>query len=88
MALKANPNILESLYTPLVEYTSPLAQELLDIRHIFVSKLIYQTYNGYVMSQFRKLKKDIENHGEIRWKYAMHLFDCCSLSLSRCVKVC
>jgi hypothetical protein len=43
------------------------------MRHIFLSKLIYQTYNGYVMSQFRKLHKDIENHGKIRWKHAMHL---------------
>lgn len=73
LALKANPNILECLYTPLVEYATPLAQELLAIRPIFVSKLIYQTYNGYVMSQFRKLQKDIENYGEIRWKHAMHL---------------
>ena len=52
---------------------TPLAQELLDLRHIFLSKLIYQTYNGYVTSQFHKLQKDIENHGEIRWKHAMHL---------------
>ncbi|MBZ0276156.1 MAG: nucleotidyltransferase domain-containing protein [Anaerolineae bacterium] len=73
LALKANPNILECLYTPLVEYAAPVARELLDMRHIFLSKLIYQTYNGYVMSQFRKLQKDIENHGEIRWKHAMHL---------------
>ena len=73
LALKANPNILECLYTPLVEHAAPIAQELLDQRHIFVSKLIYQTYNGYVTSQFRKLQKDIENHGEIRWKHAMHL---------------
>ena len=73
LALKANPNILECLYTPLVEYITPLAQELLDMRHIFVTKLIYQTYNGYVLSQFRKLQKDIENYGEIRWKHAMHL---------------
>ena len=73
LALKANPNILECLYTPLVEHVTPIAQELLDMRHIFVSKLIYQTYNGYVTSQFKKLQKDIENHGEIRWKHAMHL---------------
>lgn len=73
LALKANPNILECLYTPLVQDVASIAQELLDMRHIFMSKLIYQTYNGYVMSQFRKLQKDIENYGEIRWKHAMHL---------------
>ena len=73
LALKANPNILECLYTPLVEHIDPIAQELIDMRHVFMSKLIYQTYNGYVMSQFRKLQKDIKNHGKIRWKHAMHL---------------
>lgn len=54
LALKANPNILECLYTPLVEEATPLARELLDIRHIFLSRLIYQSYGGYVMSQFKK----------------------------------
>lgn len=73
LALKANPNILECLYTPLIEYASPLAQELLALRHIFVTKLLYQTYNGYVLAQFKKLNKHLENHGTIRWKHAMHL---------------
>ncbi len=73
LALKANPNILECLYTPLVEYADDLAQELLSIRSIFLSKLVYQTYNGYVMSQFKKLEQDLRSSGEIRWKHAMHL---------------
>lgn len=73
LALKANPNILECLYTPLVEHCTPIAQELLDIRSIFVTKMIYQTYNGYVLSQFKKMQQDIRNHGSIRWKHAMHL---------------
>jgi hypothetical protein len=55
LALKANPNVLECLYTPSIELATPLAQELLDMRSIFLSQLIYQTYNGYVMSQFKKL---------------------------------
>lgn len=73
LALKANPNILECLYTPLVEYAGDLAQELLSMRKIFLSKLVYQTYNGYVMSQFKKLEQDLRSSGEIRWKHAMHL---------------
>ena len=28
LALKANPNVLECLYTPLVEHATPLAEEL------------------------------------------------------------
>lgn len=73
LALKANPNILECLNTPMVEYTTPLADELRDMRDVFLTKLVYQTYNGYVMSQFRKLKKHREKYGTIKWKHAMHL---------------
>lgn len=73
LALKANPNILECLYTPLVEMATPIAQELLAIRECFLSKLVYQTYNGYVMSQFKKLEQDLRATGAIRWKHAMHL---------------
>jgi hypothetical protein len=73
LALKANPNILECLYSPLVETITPLAQELLDMRESFLSKLVYQTYNGYVMSQFKKLEQDIRARGELKWKHAMHL---------------
>src|SRR5271168_1494471 len=47
LALKANPNVLECLFTPLVETATPLAQEFLDMRERFLSKMIYQTYNGY-----------------------------------------
>lgn len=73
LALKANPNVLECLYTPLVEHASSLAQELLNLRDIFLSRLVYQTYNGYVLSQFRKLEQDIRTKGGIKWKHAMHL---------------
>jgi uncharacterized protein len=73
LALKANPNILECLYSPLIEMITPLAQELLAMREIFLSKLVYQTYNGYVMSQFKKLEQDLRTRGEIKWKHAMHL---------------
>lgn len=73
LALKANPNILECLYTPLVEYADETAEELLSIRLIFLSKLVYQTYNGYVMSQFKKLEQDLRTVGTVKWKHAMHL---------------
>lgn len=73
LALKANPNILECLFTPLVEYANDLAEELLSMRKIFLSKLVYQTYNGYVMSQFKKLEQDLRSTGKIKWKHAMHL---------------
>ena len=63
LALKANPNILECLYTPLVEHVSPVARELLEERHRFLSRVVYQTYNGYVMSQFKRLEQDFRTTG-------------------------
>lgn len=72
-ALKANPNVLEVLWSPLVEHTTPLADELRSIRGAFLSRLVFQTYAGYTMSQFKKLEQDLRTTGDIKWKHAMHL---------------
>jgi uncharacterized protein len=73
LALKANPNVLECLYSPLVEKATPLAEELLGMKSIFLSRMVYQTYNGYVLSQFKKMQADIRNKGHVTWKHVMHL---------------
>lgn len=73
LALKANPNILECMFTPLVELTTPIADELMSAREKFLSKLVYQTYNGYVLSQFSKLEQDLRTLGQLKWKHVMHL---------------
>ncbi len=73
LALKANPNVLECLYSPLVETKTALAEDLLSHRNAFLSKLVYQTYNGYVLSQFKRLEQDLRSTGTIKWKHAMHL---------------
>ncbi len=73
LALKANPNVLECLYTPLVETATPLAWEMLDMKEVFLSKLVFQTYSGYVASQFKKMQTDIRNQGQVKWKHVMHL---------------
>jgi len=73
LGLKANPNILECLYSPLVETCSPLAAELIGMREIFLSRHIHRTYNSYVLSQFRKLEQDLRNQHGVRWKHVMHL---------------
>ena len=73
LALKANPNVLECLYTPLVEKATPLAEKLLAMRSLFLSRLVYQTYNGYVLSQFKKMQADLRNQGQVKWKHVMHL---------------
>ncbi len=73
LALRGNPNVLECLYTPLVEHATPLARELLGMRAAFLSKLVYQTFNGYVLSQFRRLEQDVRAKGAVRWKHVMHM---------------
>jgi len=73
LALKANPNVLECLYSPIVETATPLAQELLEMKDCFLSKLVFQTYSGYTTSQFRKMQADIRNQGQVKWKHVMHL---------------
>jgi predicted nucleotidyltransferase len=73
LALKANPNVLECLYTPMVEKVTPLAEKLLAMKAVFLSRMVYQTYNGYVLSQFKKMQADIRNKGQVKWKHVMHL---------------
>jgi predicted nucleotidyltransferase len=73
LALKANPNVLECLYSPLVESVTPLGEELLAMKDAFLSKLVFQTYSGYVASQFKKMQTDIRNQGRVKWKHVMHL---------------
>jgi len=73
LALKANPNVLECLYSPIVEDITPLGEELLSMREAFLSKLVFQTFSGYVASQFKKMQTDIRNQGRVKWKHVMHL---------------
>lgn len=72
LALKANPNIPECLYTPIVETGTPIADELVASREVFLAKLVCQAYN-HVKSQFKKLEQDLRTSGEIKWKPAKHL---------------
>lgn len=75
LALKANPNVLEVLYVPddCIELAQGIGARLRAERSIFLSRLVYQTFNGYAMSQFDKLRRDIENKGAMKNKHAMHL---------------
>jgi hypothetical protein len=57
----------------MVEKVTPLGQQLLAMRESFLSQMIFQTFNGYAMSQFKKIEQDIRNHGQVKWKHAMHL---------------
>ncbi|MFD9305840.1 DNA polymerase beta superfamily protein [Streptomyces sp. NPDC060048] len=73
LALRANPNILECLHSPLVEHLTPVGEELLALRGAFLSRHAHTTFSGYAVSQRGKLLGDLRNHGTPRWKHAMHL---------------
>ncbi|MFI5858301.1 DNA polymerase beta superfamily protein [Streptomyces parvulus] len=73
LALRANPNILECLHSPLVEYADPTGRELLGLRDAFLSRRVHETFTRYALAQRRKLSADVRTHGAPRWKHAMHL---------------
>ena len=73
LALKANPNVLECLWSPLVEHATPLALELRERRGMFLSRVAHQTFNGYVDSQFRKLTNTVARGEPPKPKHVMHL---------------
>ncbi|MFF2508608.1 DNA polymerase beta superfamily protein [Streptomyces sp. NPDC058067] len=73
LALRADPNILECLHSPLVEHVTDTGRELLALRGAFLSRQVHATFTGYAMGQRRKLDADVRLHGAPRWKHAMHL---------------
>ncbi|OAR25100.1 nucleotidyltransferase [Streptomyces sp. ERV7] len=73
LALRANPNILECLHSPLVEQVDDTGRELLALRDAFLSRRAHATFTGYALSQRGKLEADVRRHGAPRWKHAMHL---------------
>ncbi|MFD5555960.1 DNA polymerase beta superfamily protein [Streptomyces sp. NPDC127068] len=73
LALRANPNILECLYSPLVEYADGTGRELLDLRGAFLSRRVHETFTGYATAQRARLAADVRRHGAPRWKHAMHM---------------
>jgi predicted nucleotidyltransferase len=73
LALRANPNILECLHSPLVEHVDPVGRELLSLREAFLSRRAHETFTRYALGQRKKLEADVRAHGAPRWKHAMHL---------------
>ncbi|MER6392028.1 nucleotidyltransferase domain-containing protein [Streptomyces sp. NPDC001523] len=73
LAVRANPNILECLHSPLVERITPVGEELLSLRGAFLSRRAHLTFTRYAAGQYGRLLADARNHGAPRWKHAMHL---------------
>ena len=73
LALKANPNVLETLWTPQVLHADEVARRLRDMREVFLTRHLYKTYSGYVLSQFRRMANAYAKTGCYKAKHAMHL---------------
>ncbi|WP_385619480.1 nucleotidyltransferase domain-containing protein [Streptomyces sp. P8-A8] len=73
LALRANPNVLECLHSPLVEHVDDVGRELLSLRGAFLSRLAHRTFVRYASGQRKKLEVDVRQYGAPRWKHAMHL---------------
>jgi hypothetical protein len=55
--LGGNSTYIETLWAPNPEIRTAHAQELIDNRHRFVSKNIFNSYGGYAISQFQLLAR-------------------------------
>ncbi|WP_324785724.1 DNA polymerase beta superfamily protein [Streptomyces sp. H51] len=73
LALRANPNILECLHSPLVEHVDDTGRELLALRGAFLSRRAHESFSRYALGQRRKLAADVRSYGAPRWKHAMHM---------------
>jgi predicted nucleotidyltransferase len=73
LALQANPNILETLWSPTVLFADETGEALRALRPAFLSRHLYKTYSGYVLSQFRLMQKNFQRTGAYKAKHAMHL---------------
>jgi predicted nucleotidyltransferase len=73
LALDANPDILECLYSPVVEKVTPLGRELLALRDRFLSQKIYQSYLQVAQSQYEQIEQAIRAHREVPWDCAFEL---------------
>ena len=61
LMLECNPNSFEVLGLPMDKYmiVSPLGPELLDNRHLFLSKRAIRAFGGYASAQLRRLQNAI-----------------------------
>ena len=75
MLCKNDSNALETLWSPLVMHSDPVADALRKGRRRFLSKRIYYSFIEYAFGQLHCLDRDIRLHGEYRFKHTP--FICC-----------
>lgn len=57
LLLKANPNVMSLLWLPRELYIirTPLGNQIIENRELFVSKQAYHSFNGYAYGQFKRM---------------------------------
>jgi uncharacterized protein len=73
LALAANPNVLEVLYSPLVETTTPIGEELRALGPAFLSQRARTTYLQYAHAQFRKAGNTHAAGRDVKAKHLVYL---------------
>lgn len=74
LALQANPTVLETLWSPLIEHLTPTdGQDLISVRDAFLSRRVADTYGAYARSQLTRLRNRHERTGTVNHKQAMHM---------------
>lgn len=58
-ALRADPNTLETLWSPMVTFASPVGQRLIDEREAFTSRLVIGAFGRYAQGQAKKLEGSV-----------------------------
>jgi predicted nucleotidyltransferase len=59
LALGGNPNIIETLFTEAedVLHVNSFGQELIDSRHIFLSRRVGERFSGYAIDQLKRMER-------------------------------
>lgn len=73
LALKGNPAILETMWSPVVLFASDLGRDLLELRSQVLSKAVYRSFLGYAEAQFIGMSRAMDRTGAVKWRHAMHM---------------
>lgn len=73
LALKGNPAILETLWSPAVLFASGIGRELLGLRERVLSRAVYRSFLGYAEAQFVGMTRARERGGNVKLRHAMHM---------------
>ncbi len=73
LALQANPTVLETLWSPIVELITTDGSSLIAERDAFLSRRIAATYGAHARDQLTRVTNRRERTGETNHKQAMHM---------------